>query len=216
MEQGSQLPPCLPVQGMACLDAGGTLLGLGANAHTLVRSAGNDTALHMAARAGRADVIQKLLDCGLNVQWKTKVGVWWGELGWPVLSSVLQMVDRPCCCTTGSRPSVCERLRASYRTCLAVWELIIQPVLALLQALGSLQEDSSILHHAAAFGQAQVLEILVAAGVIVDARDKAQNTALHIAAGEPTPGALAVMLLPCVPAGAPYGCISIAMGLCSF
>lgn len=75
MGQGSELLPYLPVQGMACLDAVGTLLGLGANAHTLVRSAGNDTALHMAARAGRADVIQKLLDCGLNVQRRTKVGV---------------------------------------------------------------------------------------------------------------------------------------------
>ena len=78
MRPESQLLPCLPVQGMACLDAVGTLLGLGANAHTLVRSAGNDTALHMAARAGRTDVIQKLLDCGLNVQRKTKVGVWVG------------------------------------------------------------------------------------------------------------------------------------------
>ena len=197
MGDGSQLLPCLPVQGMACLDAVGTLLGLGANAHTLVRSAGNDTALHMAARAGRADVIQKLLDCGLNVQRKTKVGVWWAgqccqipmQVGRPVLSNTHANGQKTFFLTTGSRPLGYERLRASYRICLVVWELIVQPVLALLQALGSLQEDSSILHHAAAFGQAQVLEILVAAGVIVDARDKAQNTALHIAAGAPTPGA---------------------------
>ncbi len=85
-------------------------------------------------------------------------------------------------------------------------ELVLQPVLALLQALGSLQEDSSILHHAAAFGQAQVLEILVAAGVIVDARDKAQNTALHIAAGELAPGAFS---RACHAAATPACCRSL-------
>ena len=102
----------------------------------------------------------------------------------------MQLVKRPRCCTTGSRPLVRERLSSFMQGMLGCGGACSKAcVLALLQALGSLQEDSSILHHAAAFGQAQVLEILVAAGVIVDARDKAQNTALHIAAGEPAPGA---------------------------
>lgn len=46
-----------------------------------------------------------------------------------------------------------------------------------------LQDGSTALHYASAFGQAHVLEALVSAGCAVDARDNAHNTSLHLAAG---------------------------------
>ena len=47
----------------------------------------------------------------------------------------------------------------------------------------SLQDGSTPLHYAAAFGQSSVIETLVNAGCPVDATDDAQNTPLHLAAG---------------------------------
>ncbi len=46
------------------------------------------------------------------------------------------------------------------------------------------QDGSTPLHYAAAFGQSCVIETLVDAGCPVDATDDAQNTPLHLAAGE--------------------------------
>lgn len=47
------------------------------------------------------------------------------------------------------------------------------------------QDGSTPLHYAAAFGQTHVLETLVKAGIAVDNRDDARNTPLHLASGEP-------------------------------
>ena len=47
-----------------------------------------------------------------------------------------------------------------------------------------MQDGSTPLHYAAAFGQTHVLETLVEAGIAVDNRDDARNTPLHLAAGE--------------------------------
>ncbi len=47
----------------------------------------------------------------------------------------------------------------------------------------SVQDGSTPLHYAAAFGQAHVAEALVKAGCAVDSRDNAMNTPLHLAAG---------------------------------
>ena len=49
-----------------------------------------------------------------------------------------------------------------------------------------LQDGSTPLHYAAAFGQTHVLETLVKAGIAVDNRDDARNTPLHLAAGRPS------------------------------
>ena len=46
-----------------------------------------------------------------------------------------------------------------------------------------LQDGSTPLHYAAAFGQTHVLETLVTAGIAIDNRDDARNTPLHLAAG---------------------------------
>jgi len=46
-----------------------------------------------------------------------------------------------------------------------------------------LQDGSTPLHYAAAFGQTHVLETLVKAGIAIDNRDDARNTPLHLAAG---------------------------------
>ena len=46
-----------------------------------------------------------------------------------------------------------------------------------------MQDGSTPLHYAAAFGQAGVMPALVAAGCGVDATDDARNTPLHLAAG---------------------------------
>lgn len=54
---------------------------------------------------------------------------------------------------------------------------------ALRQHCYLLQDGSTPLHYAAAFGQTHVLETLVQAGVAVDSRDDACNTPLHLAAG---------------------------------
>lgn len=50
---------------------------------------------------------------------------------------------------------------------------------------GRLQDGSTPLHYAAAFGQSAVVDALVRAGCPVDVRDNASNTPLHLAAGEP-------------------------------
>ena len=47
-----------------------------------------------------------------------------------------------------------------------------------------MQDGSTPLHYAAAFGQTHVLETLVKAGIAVDNRDDARNTPLHLAAGQ--------------------------------
>ena len=47
-----------------------------------------------------------------------------------------------------------------------------------------MQDGSTPLHYAAAFGQTHVLETLVKAGIAVDNRDDARNTPLHLAAGK--------------------------------
>ena len=47
-----------------------------------------------------------------------------------------------------------------------------------------LQDGSTPLHYAAAFGQTHVLETLVKAGIAIDNRDDARNTPLHLAAGQ--------------------------------
>ncbi len=49
-----------------------------------------------------------------------------------------------------------------------------------------MQDGSTPLHYAAAFGQTHVLETLVKAGIAIDNRDDARNTPLHLAAGEIT------------------------------
>lgn len=46
-----------------------------------------------------------------------------------------------------------------------------------------MQDGSTPLHYAAAFGQSAVVEALVRAGCPVDVRDNASNTPLHLAAG---------------------------------
>lgn len=52
-----------------------------------------------------------------------------------------------------------------------------------MPTLSALQDGSTPLHYAAAFGQSSVIETLVNAGCPVDATDDAQNTPLHLAAG---------------------------------
>lgn len=47
------------------------------------------------------------------------------------------------------------------------------------------QDGSTPLHYAAAFGQTSVIQTLMDSGCPVDAIDDAQNTPLHLAAGEP-------------------------------
>ncbi len=47
----------------------------------------------------------------------------------------------------------------------------------------ALQDGSTPLHYAAAFGQSHIIRALVDAGCPVDSRDDAQNTPLHLAAG---------------------------------
>ena len=47
-----------------------------------------------------------------------------------------------------------------------------------------MQDGSTPLHYAAAFGQSSVVETLVNGGCSIDATDDAQNTPLHLAAGE--------------------------------
>ena len=47
------------------------------------------------------------------------------------------------------------------------------------------QDGSTPLHYAAAFGQSHIIKALVEAGCPVDSRDDAQNTPLHLAAGMP-------------------------------
>lgn len=47
-----------------------------------------------------------------------------------------------------------------------------------------LQDGSTPLHYAAAFGQSHMVEILTDLGCDVNIKDNAQNTPLHIAAGQ--------------------------------
>ena len=49
------------------------------------------------------------------------------------------------------------------------------------------QDGSTPLHYAAAFGQTGVIRTLMQSGCHVDATDDAKNTPLHLAAGEPAP-----------------------------
>lgn len=56
-----------------------------------------------------------------------------------------------------------------------------------------MQDGSTPLHYAAAFGQSAVVEALVRAGCPVDVRDNASNTPLHLAAGVPAAHAQPVL-----------------------
>ena len=48
-----------------------------------------------------------------------------------------------------------------------------------------MQDGSTPLHYAAAFGQTGVIRTLMQSGCPVDATDDAKNTPLHLATGEP-------------------------------
>jgi ankyrin repeat protein len=58
-----------------------------------------------------------------------------------------------------------------------------------------LQDGSTALHYAAAFGQAHMIQVLVRLGCDVNVRDEAENTPLHLAAGgKPQPAPLSSTL----------------------
>jgi Ankyrin repeat len=60
-------------QGPANVDAIGTLVELGADVAVVTEQNSMETPLHIAARSGRADVLEKLLRCGVKVTAQTKV-----------------------------------------------------------------------------------------------------------------------------------------------
>jgi len=68
-----------------------------------------------------------------------------------------------------------------HKACISKPEELPVPLLSKLVC--RLQDGSTPLHYAAAFGQTHVLETLVKAGIAIDNRDDAQNTPLHLAAG---------------------------------
>ena len=55
------------------MDAIGLLVELGAKVSAVSEHSTLETPLHIAARCGRLDVLEKLLKCGLNVLARTKV-----------------------------------------------------------------------------------------------------------------------------------------------
>jgi hypothetical protein len=59
-------------QGPTNVDAIGALVRLGARAAAVAEHAALESPLHIAARAGRPDVVQALLGCGLPVLARTK------------------------------------------------------------------------------------------------------------------------------------------------
>ncbi len=60
-------------QGPANVDAIGLLVELGAKVDAVIEAKSLETPLHIAARAGRLDVVAKLLRCGVPVTARTKV-----------------------------------------------------------------------------------------------------------------------------------------------
>lgn len=65
---------CIVYQGPANVDVIGTLVELGADVSVVMENASMETPLHIAARSGRLDIVQKLLRCGVSVTAKTKDG----------------------------------------------------------------------------------------------------------------------------------------------
>lgn len=60
-------------QGPTNVDAIGVMVELGAKVSAVMEHCTLETPLHIAARCGRRDVLQKLLRCGLKVLARTKV-----------------------------------------------------------------------------------------------------------------------------------------------
>ena len=64
---------CRELQGPANVDAIGALVELGADLNAVLEQVALETPLHIAARCGRLDVLQRLLACNVNVHARTKV-----------------------------------------------------------------------------------------------------------------------------------------------
>lgn len=61
-------------QGPMNVDVLGMLVELGANVDVVKGGKNLETPLHIAARSGRLDIVQKLIDCGVSVTTRTKDG----------------------------------------------------------------------------------------------------------------------------------------------
>ena len=168
-----------PAQGPANIEAIALLVELGADVEATLAQRSLETPLHIAARSGRSDVVDRLLKC--QQVWR-RAGRESGARGagqgaqhcHAAAASLLRSVAAPGQGgAAGGAPG--PQLAPTPRP--------PRGIALQISVTCRTKDGSTALHYAAAFGQTHVLAPLVAAGCPVDSRDNALNTPMHLAAG---------------------------------